>query len=130
MNRKIERLWLIRRIVASVAATVFLCAWFGLVAPQAMAAKGTSRSPDPIRTLPMAYGVININEASITELTYLPGIGVRKAERIVNYRKRRAFRRVIHLARVKGIGLKTVRRLKPYLRVKGPTTLTRPIRRR
>ena len=75
---------------------------------------------------PALEGVVNINQASPKELALLPGIGLKKAERIVAYRSRRPFKRSVELARVRGIGLKTVRALKPFLRVEGPTTLSRP----
>lgn len=75
-----------------------------------------------------AEGVININEASAAELSYLPGIGLRKAERIADFRTKRPFRRVTQLARVKGIGVKTIRQLRRWLRVKGPTTLSGPLK--
>jgi len=68
-------------------------------------------------------GVVNINQAAVSQLALLPGIGSSKAERIVVYRAKRPFKKAVELARVKGIGLKTVRRLKPYLRVSGETTL-------
>lgn len=69
-------------------------------------------------------GVVNINTASESQLSRLPGIGPAKAERIVDYRKKRGpFRRVRDLRRVKGIGRMTVKRLGRHLTVRGPTTL-------
>jgi competence protein ComEA len=70
-------------------------------------------------------GVVNINDAPTEKLVLLPAIGPARAARIVRYRKKRRFKRTIELARVRGIGLRTVRRLKPYLSVKGATTLRR-----
>ncbi len=67
--------------------------------------------------------VININTATVEQLTYLPRIGEKRAKQIVAFRTKRPFKRSVELARVRGIGLKTVRKLKPWLRVKGPTTL-------
>jgi competence protein ComEA len=68
--------------------------------------------------------VVNINAASDRQLRLLPGIGPSKARAIIRYRERRKFRATWELIRVKGIGRKTYRRLRPYLAVKGPTTLT------
>ena len=70
-------------------------------------------------------GVVNINTASMDQLELLPGIGPGRAARIVSFRSLKPFRRVVELSRVKGIGRKTVRRLKAYLTVDGPTTLSR-----
>ncbi len=75
-----------------------------------------------------AVPVININTASAGQLSFLPGIGQTKAERVVAYRTKHTFKAVVELARVKGIGLKTVRKLKPWLRVTGETTLAGPVR--
>jgi competence protein ComEA len=75
-------------------------------------------------------GVVNINTATPSELELLPGVGPAKAARIVAYRQRHPFRTIEELARVKGIGPKTVRRLRLNLVVRGPTTAQEPTRRR
>ncbi len=73
---------------------------------------------------PAAEGVVNINTATQSELSRLPGIGPSKASAIIAYRERgRRFRRVEDLLRVRGIGRATFRRLRPMLTVQGPTTL-------
>jgi competence protein ComEA len=68
-------------------------------------------------------GVVNIQTASEDQLQLLPGIGPSKARAIVEFRQRRAFRRVQDLMRVRGIGRATFRRLRSMLTVDGPTTL-------
>ena len=73
-------------------------------------------------------GVININTATVDELTLLPGIGPSKAEAIVKQRARQPFKTTDQLMRVKGIGRKTFKNLQPWLRVEGPTTLKSKIR--
>ena len=70
-------------------------------------------------------GFVNLNESPVKQLALLPGIGAKKAARIVSYRTKRRFKRTVELARVRGIGLKTVRKLKAFLRVQGPSTLHR-----
>lgn len=69
-------------------------------------------------------GVVNLNTAPPEVLALLPGVGPAKAGAIVVYRKRRPFRTVDELVRIKGIGRKMVRRLRPHLAIAGPTTAT------
>jgi competence protein ComEA len=69
-------------------------------------------------------GVVNLNTAPAGLLSLLPGVGPAKADAIVTYRTRRPFRTVDELVRIKGIGRKMVRRLRPHLAVAGPTTAT------
>jgi competence protein ComEA len=50
---------------------------------------------------------ININTASVAELTQLKGIGTKYAERIVEYREKNPFKNPEDLTKVPGIGMKT-----------------------
>lgn len=66
--------------------------------------------------------VININTATAAELERLPGIGPSRARAILALRDRLGrFRRVEQLLRVRGIGRRTFRTLRPLVTVDGPT---------
>jgi competence protein ComEA len=67
-------------------------------------------------------GVVNLNTASAEELQLLPGVGPAKVRSIVAYRSLHPFRTVDELVRIKGIGRKMLRRIRPHLTVTGPTT--------
>ncbi len=57
--------------------------------------------------------LVNINKASVEELTSLPGIGPKIAQRIVEYRTQHGpFKRKEELLNVQGIGPKKFERLK------------------
>jgi len=55
------------------------------------------------------FGAVDINSASVKELSSLKGIGNAKA--IVSYRKGHCFKNVNELSMVKGIGKKTVEKI-------------------
>ncbi len=71
-----------------------------------------------------AEGVVNLNTASEAELERLPGIGKKTARAIVAHRAKHPFRTIQELTRVKGIGVKSFRKLEPHLTIDGPTTLS------
>jgi competence protein ComEA len=73
-------------------------------------------------------GVVNLNTASMDELRLLPGVGPARVRNILAYRRAHPFRTVDELARIQGIGRKTVRRLRLHLAVSGPSTAQRVIR--
>ena len=63
--------------------------------------------------------LLNINTASTKELQTLPNIGPQMAQRIVDYRKQHGrFASVDALQNVKGIGAKTVEKLRPFVDAK------------
>jgi competence ComEA-like helix-hairpin-helix protein len=73
-------------------------------------------------------GVVNLNTASAEELGLIPGVGPARVRNILAYRKAHAFRSVDELARIKGIGRKTVRKWRLHLAVTGPSTAQRVVR--
>jgi competence protein ComEA len=67
----------------------------------------------------LAFGAININKANSAQLQTLNGIGPTKAEEIVKYRKAHGgFKNVDELVNVKGIGPKTLQKLKSQVSIR------------
>ncbi|HTU17595.1 MAG TPA: ComEA family DNA-binding protein [Gemmataceae bacterium] len=58
---------------------------------------------------------IDVNHATSEELRRLPGIGPTLSQRIIEARAKQPFRKVEDLRRVRGIGVKTLERLRPYV---------------
>lgn len=67
-------------------------------------------------------GVVNINTASVEEITQLSGIGKSKAEAIVAYRQAHPFKAVAELTEVKGIGPKLLEKIQGHVTVDGAGT--------
>lgn len=81
--------------------------------PAAEAATAVS-GPAPAAATAVAPGLLPINTASIDELSKLPGISLKVAKEIV---KKRPFASLEALIAVRGIGDKTLRRIKSLLRL-------------
>jgi len=63
-----------------------------------------------------ADGKVILNAASAEELTRLPGVGEKRARSIVKLRRRlKRFRRATDLLRVRGIGVRSLKRMLPHL---------------
>ena len=69
--------------------------------------------------IPSTPELLNINTASAEELQTLPNIGVQMAKRIITYREQHGkFASVDALQEVKGIGVKTLEKLRPFVDAK------------
>lgn len=76
------------------------------------------RLPDQASASSQQAGeLINLNAATSAELQELRGIGPSLAGRIVAYREKRPFQSVDQLTNVRGIGPKTLARIRPQLTV-------------
>ena len=60
---------------------------------------------------------VDVNRATAEQLQKLPGIGPTLAKRIIAERQKKPFGSVDELRRVRGIGPKTLEKLKPFIRV-------------
>ena len=70
-------------------------------------------------------GVVNINTADAAQLANLPRVGMKVAQRVVDYRTAHGpFARTSDIMQVKGFGQKSFDRLSAYLTIEGKTTLT------
>jgi competence ComEA-like helix-hairpin-helix protein len=84
---------------------------------------------DTTGATPAVAGKVNINQASVEQIAFLPRIGTKVAARVLDYRKTHGqFARPEDLMEVKGIGEKLFLTLKPYVAVSGPTTLAAKVR--
>jgi len=78
---------------------------------------GVTESAPPVVD-PAAGGGVSINSASQAELESLPGIGPALAQRILEYRQANGpFRSIDELDAVKGIGPKSLAKLRPFLKL-------------
>ena len=90
------------------------------IAGSAMAADKTAAAPS---------GVVNLNTADAAQLSLLPRVGVKAAQRIIDYRREHGlFKKTSDLMQVKGIGDKKYQSLAVYITVDGKTTLTQKVK--
>ena len=94
--------------------------WLTLVGGVALVAEQTAAGAPAAQK---AEALVDLNRASAAELEGLPGVGVRTAERIIEYRtKHGGFKKIEELMNVQGIGEKSFLRLKPLITVTPPRT--------
>jgi len=100
----------------------FLAMFFiALFTTTAFAADANSSAPAP--------AVVNLNTADGVQLAFLPRVGVKAAQRVLDYRKEHGpFKKTSDLMQVKGFGEKTFERLNPYLTISGATTLAAKVK--
>lgn len=82
------------------------------VSPMVMANSVT----DKAKTMQMKMQKINLNTATVEELSVLPGVGEKKAAAIIDYRKMKGkFTSIDELVEVKGIGPKMLEKMKDQI---------------
>ena len=64
---------------------------------------------------PAPTAKVNINTATVEQLTTLPGVGPKLAARVIEYRQKTPFRSTQELMNVKGIGEKNFAKLQAHL---------------
>jgi competence protein ComEA len=96
--------------------------WLALALPATAGVDGVAAEP----ARATAESTVDLNHADVDALCTLPGIGRKKAEAIIALRERRPFTRVTQLLQIKGIGHKTLLKLKPRVTVTAPTPKAPP----
>jgi competence ComEA-like helix-hairpin-helix protein len=72
---------------------------------------------------------VNINTASVEQLSLLPRVGSVVAQRIVDFRdKNGRFKTLEELMLVQGVGEKTFELIRPHITLAGETTLTEKVK--
>lgn len=75
----------------------------------------------------LAANPVNINSASLDDLLQVPGMNLKIARAILDYRKEKPFESKEELLKVKGVGSATYRRMQPYVAVGGTTARFREL---
>jgi len=117
----------LRALRASVCPPLCICCLTWMLSGSGASASETDASARAAsaQVAPAPQGVVNLNTANAEELERLPGIGPARARAILALRAQlQKFTRVEQLLRVKGIGRATFRKLRPWLTLEGPTTLS------
>ena len=101
-------LWLLGALLSC-----FLCGAVALAEPST---QGTSEPADEV-------ALIDLNQASVAELTSLPGIGQKRAEAILAFRESHGgFQSVTQLLKIKGIGRAMLRKLRLLVTISNGST--------
>jgi competence protein ComEA len=65
-----------------------------------------------------AAAPVNLNTATADQLATIPGVGVKTAERIIEYRQKNGgFKKIEDLMNVRGVGEKSFLKMKPLITV-------------
>ena len=89
--------------------------------PAEVPAPARVEEPAPARGRATADAPVFLNTADEAELRRLPGCGAKRAEAIVQLRRRVGrFRRIEELMRVKGIGRAAIKKWRPLVRLEEP----------
>jgi competence protein ComEA len=100
-------------------AMLVLCGVFTIATPAAAIAAIAEQEQTASKP------TVNLNTATIDQLTTLPGVGRKTAERIIEYRtKSGGFKKIEELMNVKGIGEKSFLKLKPLVSAPAKTDKT------
>jgi competence protein ComEA len=103
-----------RGIKIALATACLIAMAFGAATSSALAAEADeakTAGSTPSRQ-------VDINKATAVELTAIPGVGNALAARIVEFRdKQGPFRRVEDLLKIKGIGEKSLQKMRPHVKV-------------
>ena len=105
-----------------LVVAVLLMAGLALLMAHWVQLNGFGTRPISVDKVPLRPGEyqLDLNQASWVELTQLDGIGPTLARRIVENREKQGeFAQVEDLVRVRGIGRRTIERLRPWLFVEG-----------
>ncbi len=104
-------------LLGGTMGVLYVAGWLpgaSLVAPH-----GPRLATPPVRAAHVVR--VDINHGSLEDLQALPGIGAVLAERIVQYRREHGnFMSTTEMRQVKGIGVKRLEQLRPYIRVGQP----------
>jgi competence protein ComEA len=93
----------------------------GGMAPAVVGAQQPAPAAQESSESARSSATVNINTATAEQLTSLPGIGPKTAERILEYRQKNgSFKKIEELMNVKGIGEKSFLKLKPRITVGTP----------
>ncbi|MEK3919727.1 ComEA family DNA-binding protein [Paenibacillus sp. FSL K6-2393] len=87
--------------------------------PSVTSETGSNSNPPVVREEAGDNGKIDVNTAPVSKLIELPGIGEKKAQAIVDYRNAHGpFAKVSDLTKVKGIGMKMLEKMAPYVQIR------------
>ncbi|WP_342570700.1 helix-hairpin-helix domain-containing protein [Paenibacillus sp. FSL R5-0749] len=87
--------------------------------PSVTSETASSSNSSIVREEASDNGKIDVNSAPVSKLTELPGIGEKKAQAIVDYRNAHGpFTKVSDLTKVKGIGMKMLEKMAPYVQIR------------
>ena len=103
---------MIRILLAAIAAIALSAA----ISDTTVRAQG--RPAAPTKTIATAAAPVNLNTATAEQLSTIPGVGPKTAERIIQYRQKNGgFKKIEDLMNVSGVGEKSFLKMKPLITV-------------
>ena len=117
MNGNLKRWIVVAMAVVTIGAFTLASLPALAQAPQQVEQQASAKKAPRAVKAKLAQGAkVNINTASADELTKLPRVGPKMAQKIVEYRTaHKSFKTVDELRNVKGIGPKVLDGMRPYL---------------